>query len=34
MPNLNVLTELAQAELEDILRYIAQRGDIDTALRV
>ena len=29
-----VLTELAQSELEDVIRYIAQRGDIDTALRV
>lgn len=34
MPERYVLTELAQDELEDIIRYIARRGDIDTALRV
>jgi plasmid stabilization system protein ParE len=34
MPRSYVLTELAQAELEDILRYIARRGNVDTALRV
>ena len=34
MPRSYVLAELAQAELEDILRYIARRGDVDMALRV
>ncbi len=34
MSNRYILAEIAQQELEDILRYIAHRSDIETALRV